>query len=96
MCYFKKYESLIYSGSTFVQSAAKINANNASLVSGNLTKLKKGESATTNILGLVETGDASIAAAVKNGGISQISYIDVNEKMVFIFWRKVTITVYGE
>ena len=37
----------------------------------NLHNLKKGEASTTNILYLVETGDASTDTAVKNGGIKK-------------------------
>lgn len=84
---------LIYSSSKFPQSvAASVNTNPPK----NLNELKKGESTATNVLGLVETGDASIEAAAKNGGIKKISYIDVNVKSIFIFWAKTTVTVYGE
>ena len=61
-----------------------------------LTKLKKGSSSTNNILFCVEFGNASIDEAVKNAGITKVSYMDINEKSVFIFWRKVTVNVYGE
>ena len=61
-----------------------------------LSALKKGTSHSTNILFLVEVGDAGIDTAAKNADIKKISYIDVNERMVFIFWRKVTVNVYGE
>lgn len=61
-----------------------------------LSKLKKGKASTSNILYIVEVGDASIDAAAKNGGITKISHIDIQEKSVFIFWKGVTVTVYGE
>lgn len=61
-----------------------------------LSTLKKGTAHSTNILFLVEIGDAGINTAAKNGDIKKICYIDVNERMVFIFWRKVTVNVYGE
>lgn len=61
-----------------------------------LKELKKGSASTTNILYCVELGNASIEKAVKNAGITKISHIDVNEKSIFIFWRKVTVHVYGE
>lgn len=61
-----------------------------------LNTLKKGSASSNNILFFVEIGDAGIDKAAKNGGINKISYIDVNEKTIFIFWRKVTVTVYGE
>lgn len=61
-----------------------------------LHKLKKGSASTNNVLYIVETGDASIDKAAKNANIKKISHIDINEKTVFIFWRKVTVNVYGE
>ena len=61
-----------------------------------LSTLKKGTANTNNILFLVETGDASIDTAAKNGGIKKISYIDIRQKSVFIFWVGTTVTVYGE
>lgn len=58
--------------------------------------LKKGTASATNIFYIVEFGDASIDKAVKDANIKKISFIDVNEKSVFIFWKKVTVSVYGE
>ena len=61
-----------------------------------LSDLKKGEASASSVLYLVEVGDAGVDAAAKNGGITKISHIDVNELTVFIFFRKLTVTVYGE
>ena len=61
-----------------------------------LTGLKKGSASTTNVLFVVEVGDASIDEAAKKAGIKKISYIDMNERSIFIFWRQLTINVYGE
>lgn len=61
-----------------------------------LSTLKKGTANTNNILWIVEVGDASIDTAAKNAGIKKISHIDIQEKTVFIFWRGVKVTVYGE
>lgn len=58
--------------------------------------LKKGEASATNILWVVELGDAGLGAASKNGNIKQIYFVDVQEKNVFIFFGKITTTVYGE
>lgn len=58
--------------------------------------LKSGSASTTNICCLVETGDASIDTAAKNGGIKKITYIDIHVKSICIFWTKTTVTVYGE
>lgn len=62
----------------------------------NLYSLKKASVVTKNYLCAVELGDASIDKAVKDAGITKISYIDVNEKTIFIFFRKLTVNVYGE
>lgn len=83
---------LIYSGSSFPVDVAK----NADVEMPSLEGLKTGESAVNNILGLVEAGDGSIEAAARNGGIKKITHVDITEKSVFIFWRGVTVTVYGE
>lgn len=61
-----------------------------------LSTLKKGSSSAKNILFCVEIGDASIDKATKNAGITKISYIDVHQKSIFIFWAKTTVNVYGE
>lgn len=61
-----------------------------------LSTLKKGSASTNNILWFVEIGDASIDTAAKNGDIKKISHIDIQDRSVFIFWRGVTVTVYGE
>lgn len=88
--YFDK--GFIYSGSNFPVDVAKNADDSMPVIEG----LKSGESTTNNILGLVETGDRRIQAAARNGGIKRISHIDIQEKSVFIFWRGVKVTVYGE
>ena len=85
---------IIYSNTTFPQSSASRNDNTSSNI--DISKLKKGEASMHNIFSLIELGDAGIDTAAKNADIKKISYIDVNERMVFIFWRKVTVNVYGE
>ena len=61
-----------------------------------LSTLKKGSASANNILYFVEVGDASIDKASKNAGITRISYIDVQQKSIFIFWSRTTVNVYGE
>ncbi len=61
-----------------------------------LSKLKKGEADTINVLWIVEVGDAGVDKAAKNGNIKEISYIDVREQTIFIFFKKITTTVYGK
>ena len=47
-------------------------------------------------LGLVKVGDAGVDKAAKNANIKEISYIDVREQTIFIFFKKITTTVYGK
>lgn len=81
--------ALFYTNATYPLTATGAKAED-------LNCLKKGTASTNNILYFIETGDAGIEQAAKNGNIKKITYIDVNEKTVFIFWRKITVTVYGE
>lgn len=80
---------LFYTNATYPVTATGVKAQD-------LATMKKGTASTNNVLFLVEVGDASIDKAAKNGGIKKISHIDITEKTVFIFWRGVTVTVYGE
>ena len=61
-----------------------------------IRNLKRADVSTTTILFLFERGNAGIDKAIKDAGITKISHIDVQEKSVFIFWRKLTVRVYGE
>ena len=61
-----------------------------------LSKLKQANVSTTTILMLIERGNAGIDKAIQEAGITKISHIDVQEKSIFIFWRKLTVKVYGE
>ena len=92
-------QGLIYAGSKFPQSVAKANETDMPV---NLNELKKGESTATNILGLVETGDASINAAARNGGITDIQYVDTKIGKVYIpllfipiYVKEIKTIVYG-
>ena len=58
--------------------------------------LKKGEASAKSILGIIELGDAGVKAATKNGDLKQVYYIDVHQKSIFVFFKKVTTLVYGE
>ncbi|MEI7474635.1 MAG: TRL-like family protein [bacterium] len=61
-----------------------------------LSKLKKGEASALNLLYLFEVGDAGINKAALDGKIDKIDFIDIREKTIFVFYRKLTTTVYGE
>lgn len=43
---------------------------------GNGTGTKTGEACASSILGAIATGDASVAAAMANGGIKEVAHVD--------------------
>jgi len=56
---------------------------------------KVGVSKCNAILGIA-TGDCSIEAAMKNGGIRKIQHVDYRVKSYLGFYAECTTTVYGE
>ncbi len=63
---------------------------------GNGPAAKTGEACATSILGLVATGDASIAAAKAAGGIQQVSHVDHDIFSVLGVYAKVCTVVSGQ
>lgn len=61
-----------------------------------LEDLKKGKSSALNVLGIVEIGDAGVHKAAKEANIKKINFIDINQKSIFLFFSRITTTVYGE
>lgn len=64
-----------------------------------LSRLKRGEASSINVLSLVEMGDGGIFNAAKNGGIKKIHYVDVIKERIwaYYYWHtKITTVVYGE
>ncbi len=57
---------------------------------------KVGKSMATSILGAVGTGDCSINAAAKVGGITKISYVDYHATSILGIFGTYTTIVYGE
>ena len=57
---------------------------------------KTGEATATSILGIFATGDASVAAAAKAGGITKIKTVDVKASNILTFYAKYTVVVTGE
>jgi len=58
--------------------------------------LAKGTASALNVLFIVQVGDAGLSAASRDGNIKQVYFADVNEQSVFIFFKRITTTVYGE
>ena len=56
---------------------------------------KVGQAEATGII-CVATGDASIEAAMKDGGITKVHHVDVKYMSILGLYGKATTTVYGE
>ncbi|NUM34828.1 MAG: hypothetical protein HUU50_09800 [Candidatus Brocadiae bacterium] len=57
---------------------------------------KIGKASCQSILGLVATGDASIEAASKNGGITKVHHVDYESKNILGIMGTFTTVVYGD
>ena len=57
---------------------------------------KRGESSVTAYFGLVSTGDASVRAAARNGGISDVKHVDYEFNNLFFFYQRYTTVVFGD
>jgi len=57
---------------------------------------KRGEAMASNVLGWVVTGDASIAAAARQGGITKVHHADYHYKNILGVYATFTTIVYGE
>ena len=66
------------------------------LATGNPMGAKQGRSCAKSYLGMVATGDASIAAAAKAGGIKRISYVDSDSSAIFGIVATYCTIVHGE
>ena len=65
-------------------------------VTGNVGYSKVGISVCSSIPAWVVTGDASIKAAMENGGISKIHHVDYKCENILGIYAKLTVIVYGE
>ncbi len=77
---------MLYVGTTGAISAA----------TGSVSYSKVGVAESTSILGLVATGDSSIKAAVQNGGIKKIKYVDYKVENILGVFGKYQTIVYGD
>jgi hypothetical protein len=57
--------------------------------------LKSGSATASSILGIYASGDCSIEAAARNGGITRIDHVDHHTWNVVGFYSEFTTTVYG-
>ncbi|OQX62042.1 MAG: TRL-like protein family [Desulfococcus sp. 4484_241] len=64
--------------------------------SANVKATKKGVAESKSILGLVATGDSSIKTAMRNGGITRISYVDWEAENILGIIGTYKTVVYGQ
>ena len=64
--------------------------------SGQDAGLQSGEASSTSILGLVATGDCSIEAAAKEGGIRTVEFCDYTYLNVLGVYQRFTVVAYGK
>ncbi len=58
---------------------------------------KEGRASTQSVLWLVSWGDAGVAAAAKNGGLTTVNHMDVEiQNILFGLYTKETTIVYGD
>jgi TRL-like protein family len=57
---------------------------------------KRGESCTSDILGIIASGDASAATAAKQAGITKIASVDATASNILFFYGTYCIVVTGE
>ena len=67
-----------------------------STVTGNTLGSKVGTAKASSVLGIVATGDASVQAAAKAGGITKISHVDYHSVGILGLHATYTVEVYGE
>ena len=66
-----------------------------SVVDNGVRPIKRGE-ATSGGIFLFGTGDASISAAMRNGGITRIHHIDYSVMNILYLYSEIKTIVYGE
>ena len=57
---------------------------------------KSGEASVVSILGIVSTGDCSIDAAAKDGGLNKVNHLDYDYMNILGIYQKATVIAYGE
>lgn len=60
------------------------------------TNAKVAKVTATNILGIIATGDASLEAAMREGGIKKVHHVDQEVTSILGLWSTYTLYVYGE
>ncbi|MDX9867333.1 MAG: TRL-like family protein [Kiritimatiellia bacterium] len=65
------------------------------VVDNTVRPAKRGQAKSTGII-CFATGDASIGAAMRNGGITKVHHVDYDVKNILFIYSEVNTIVYGE
>jgi hypothetical protein len=84
--------SAIPMGALYTEVASPVAVGSGS----NLSYSKVGVSKANSYFGLIATGDASIKAAVENGQIGTVKFVDYHSKNILGVIGEYTTTVYGD
>ncbi len=63
---------------------------------GSMNGLKVGTATASSILGIIASGDASVATACINGGISEVVTVECKTSNILGFYAEYTTIVYGK
>lgn len=74
----------------------KVNVPNIMGDGKDVSYTKVGVSEAVSILSMVATGDASLEAAIKDGNIKTVKYVDYHVDNILGIYGKYTTTVYGD
>lgn len=76
--------------------AAYVDATGPVTATSNPVGKKVGTSSSTNVLGIVYTGDSGINKAAKDGGIKKISHVDQEQTSILGLFTTYKTIVYGD
>ena len=76
-------------GSIFTEVTEAVQANNAVEIS------RRGEACSTNILGIVSTGDSTVEKAMRNANVSRVATIDRYFYSILLVYAKACTQVAG-
>lgn len=77
-----------------IYTDVKFNGPGDNTAAANYTKT--GSASCKGILGLVATGDCSVDAAMKNGGLKKVTFVDVKGESILGIINTYTTIVYGD
>ncbi len=58
--------------------------------------LRSGSSSAINVMGIVAAGDCGLAAAIRDGNLKTVEYVDYTNFNVLGVFQKTTVTAYGK